>query len=160
MFRLTDIRGPWIFVTNYAPLFDLRRVESNGKETGHLSRYFFFFKYLTTVNACLSSNYIVVPANTPPLPLPFFFFPQQYHSTRQSSSKSISGGPNELILGSAFRTAGPSSLFLRVFSRVEGRFAEGRSWPRYVTGRLACAYTRTHARTRTSRGPGYFHPRY
>lgn len=41
MFRLTDIRGPWIFVTNYAPLFDLRRVESNEKEAGHLSRYFF-----------------------------------------------------------------------------------------------------------------------
>lgn len=136
---------------------ELNRME---RRPGIYPGIFFFFKYLTTVNACLSSNYIVVPANTPPLPLPFFFFPQQYHLTRQSSSKSISGGPNELILGSAFRTAGPSSLFLRVFSRVEGRFAEGRSWPRYVTGRLACAYTRTHARTRTSRSPGYFHPRY
>lgn len=41
MFRLTNIRGLGIFVTNYAPLFDLRRVESNEKEAGHLSRYFF-----------------------------------------------------------------------------------------------------------------------
>lgn len=41
VFRLTGIRGSGIFVTNYAPLFDLRRVESNGKETGHLFRYLF-----------------------------------------------------------------------------------------------------------------------
>lgn len=41
VFRLTGIRGSGIFVTNYAPLFDLRRVESNGKEAGHLFRYLF-----------------------------------------------------------------------------------------------------------------------